>query len=58
MIKRKFGGEVRSKTDAAMENEVYCKVIAHNLCVRIQEEHELGIAAEFKAAGESRIQPA
>ena len=40
-----------------MENEVYCKLIAHNLCVLIQEEHELGIAAEFKTT-ESRVQPA
>lgn len=47
MIKRKFGGEVRSKTDVAMVNEVLCKVLAHNLCVVIQEQHELGIEAEF-----------
>lgn len=47
-IKRKFGGEVRSKTDAAMKNEVYCKLIAHNLCVLVQEEHELGIAPLFR----------
>lgn len=50
MIKRKFGGEVRSKTDAAMVNEVYCKLIAHNLCVLAQEEQELGIAADFRPA--------
>jgi len=50
MIKRKFGGEVRSRTDAAMVNEVYCKLIAHNLCVLNQEQHELGIAAEFRPA--------
>lgn len=47
MIKRKFGGEVRSRTDAAMVNEVYCKLIAHNLCVLIQEQHELGIDPIF-----------
>jgi hypothetical protein len=47
MIKRKFGGEVRSRTDAAMVNEVYAKVIAHNLCVLVQEEQELGIAPLF-----------
>jgi transposase len=49
-IKRKFGGEVRSKTDAAMVNEVYCKLIAHNLCVLIQEQHELGIETAFRPA--------
>ena len=47
MIKRKFGGEVRSKTDAAMVNETLCKLLAHNLCVLIQEEHELGIESVF-----------
>jgi transposase len=43
MIKRKFGGYVRSKTETAMKNEVLCKVICHNICVLIQESHELGI---------------
>ena len=53
MVKRKFGGEVRSKTDAAMVNEVLCKLLAHNLCVLIQEEHELGIESVFgKASAE------
>ena len=33
MIKRKFGDSVRSQTDAAMVNEVLCKVLCHNLCV-------------------------
>ena len=47
MIKRKFGGEVRSKTDAAMVNEVLCKLVAHNLCVLVQEQHELGIESVF-----------
>jgi hypothetical protein len=30
-IKRKFGDSVMSKTDAAMANEVLCKVLCHNL---------------------------
>jgi transposase len=47
MIKRKFGGEVRSKTDTAMKNEVLCKLVAHNLCVLIQEQHTLGIEPLF-----------
>jgi len=29
MIKSKFGGYVRSKTQTAMANEVYCKVLCH-----------------------------
>lgn len=47
MVKRKYGDAVRSKTDAAMVNEVLCKFLCHNLCVLIQEQHELGIEAVF-----------
>ena len=47
MVKRKFGDAVRSKTDTAMVNESLCKLLAHNLCVLIQEEHELGIDPVF-----------
>lgn len=50
MVKRKFGDSIRSKTDAAMTNEVLCKFIAHNLCVLNHEECELGIQAEFRPA--------
>ena len=31
----------------AMVNEVLCKIICHNICVLIQETHELGIEVEF-----------
>jgi transposase len=47
MVKRKFGDYVRAKTETAMVNEVLCKFLAHNLCVNIQEQCELGIASEF-----------
>lgn len=47
MIKAKFGGNVRSKTDTAMVNECYIKIICHNICVLIQETHELGIDINF-----------
>jgi transposase len=43
MIKAKFRDHVRSKTPVAMVNEVLCKLICHNICVLIQETHELGI---------------
>jgi transposase len=46
-IKRVFGDSVRSKTDAAMKNEVLCKILAHNLCCLIHEQEELGIAPIF-----------
>jgi transposase len=46
-IKAKFRDHVRSRTPVAMVNEVLCKIICHNICVLIQESHELGIEVEF-----------
>ena len=46
-IKRKFGDNVRSKTEPAMVNEVLCKILSHNICVLIQEQCELGIEPIF-----------
>ena len=43
----KVGGSVRSKTWTAQVNEVLCKIICHNICVVIQEMHELGINPDF-----------
>ena len=47
MVKSKFGASVRSKTWTAQINEVLCKIICHNICVVIQEMHELGINPNF-----------
>ncbi|MFL5242647.1 MAG: transposase [Gemmataceae bacterium] len=47
MVKAKFRDSVRSKTDVAMKNEVYCKFLCHNLCVLIQSQCELGIEPVF-----------
>jgi hypothetical protein len=49
MIKGKFRDHVRSKTPVVMVNEVLCKIICHNICVLIQESHELGIGVEFQS---------
>ena len=46
-IKRKFGDAVRSRTDAAMVNEVLCKILCHNLTCLIREQELLGIAPLF-----------
>lgn len=46
-IKRKFGERVRSKMRSAQENEVLCKILAHNICVLIQSIHELNLDATF-----------
>ena len=36
-----------SKTDAAMVNEVLCKLLCHNLTCLIQEQETLGIVPIF-----------
>lgn len=36
MIKAKFGSSIRSKVYQSQENEVLCKVIAHNICCVIR----------------------
>src|SRR5438094_6133526 len=56
-IKRKFGDAVRSRTDAAMVNEVLCKILAHNLCCLILAQCELGIEAEFWTGKPNTLPP-
>ena len=51
-VKAKFGDAVRSKTRPAMGNEVLCKLLAHNICVLIQEQEELGISPLFFTSDE------
>lgn len=43
MVKSKFGDSLRSKSDAAMKNEVLAKVLCHNICCLIHAMYELGI---------------
>lgn len=47
MVKRKFGGSVRSKDEVAQANEILCKFICLNICVLISSIYELGIVPEF-----------
>jgi transposase len=47
MVKRKFGDTLRGKTETAQDNEVLCKVLAHNLCCLVHAFHELGIDADL-----------
>lgn len=47
MVKAKFRDHVRSRTDVAMKNEVYCKFLCHNICCLIMAQAELGIEAVF-----------
>jgi transposase len=46
-IKRLFGGSLRSKTETAMQNEVLCKVLCHNLVVLIHEMYKQDIEPVF-----------
>jgi transposase len=39
MVKAKFGDKLKSKNWIAQQNELLCKLIAHNICVLIQEMH-------------------
>ena len=49
MIKSKFGDYLRSKTETACINEIYLKLICHNICCLIQEVFERGIQVNFKS---------
>ena len=47
MIKRKFGGSLRSRLFTAQVNEVLCKVLCHNLAVLVHSMFEFGVTPEF-----------
>ncbi len=47
MIKGKFGDALRSKSETGQVNEILLEVLCHNICVLIQEMHELGIKVEL-----------
>ena len=49
MMKAKFGGYVRSRSQVAMKNEAYGKIVCHNLCCLLMSQIELGIEPEFWA---------
>ncbi len=47
MLKTNTGDNVRSKNYTAMANEVYLKIICHNIWCTIVSMYELGIVADF-----------
>jgi transposase len=49
-IKTKFGDSVRSKTDAAMRNEVLAKILCHNICCLIAAMEEFGVPVDFSSS--------
>ena len=52
MVKTKFGDSVNAKSDTGQVNEVLLKFLCHNICVLIQEMHELGITSAFGAGAQ------
>lgn len=47
MIKGKFGDFVRCKTEKSQDNEILCKILAHNIVCLIHEIFELKIEVDF-----------
>ena len=37
MIKRKFGNTIKCKKETSQDNEILARVLAHNICVLVQE---------------------
>lgn len=58
MIKRVLGGAVRSKLPVAQENEVYAKVLVHNLRCVVEATFFLGLEPVFKAIAPKVAMPA
>ena len=55
MVKGKFGDSVRAKSETGQVNEILLKFLCHNICVLIQEMHELGITSSFRLETETKI---
>jgi len=47
MIKRKFGDFVRCNSEKSQDNEILCKILAHNIVCLIHEIFELNLEVDF-----------
>lgn len=47
MIKRRFGNNVKCKKETSQDNEILAKVLAHNICVLVQEIFLNKISIDF-----------
>ncbi|MFH0889946.1 MAG: transposase [Candidatus Aenigmatarchaeota archaeon] len=54
MLKKKFGDSLKSRNKTAQVNELLCKVLAHNLCVLLEESQESGINPDLGNNKEGR----
>ncbi len=48
MLKRKFGNNLRTKTETSRDNEILCKGLCHNIAVLIHAVFELNLNIEFE----------
>ena len=55
MIKRKFGTHLYSKSETGQINELLCLVLAHNICVLIQELFESNTILNFEDCEKFRV---
>jgi transposase len=56
MIKRKFGTNVKCKKEISQDNEILSKVLAHNICVLVQELFLNKIDINFMKCKENYIE--
>lgn len=47
MLKRKFQNKLMLKNEVGQTNEALAKILCHNICVLIQEMHEIGLRLNF-----------
>jgi transposase len=55
MIKRRFGNNVKCKKETSQDNEILAKVLAHNICVLVQEIFLNNIDVNFDFQAKSYV---
>ena len=55
MVKGKFGDAALTKSDEGQVNEILLKFLCHNICVLMQEMHELGITLDLEPKATLRV---
>lgn len=55
MIKRRFGNNVKCKKETSQDNEILAKVLAHNICVLIQEIFLNKIEIDFNSQAKQYV---
>ncbi|OIO27225.1 hypothetical protein AUJ14_00105 [Candidatus Micrarchaeota archaeon CG1_02_55_22] len=49
-LKRKFNGNLKSKSELGKVNEALAKILCYNICVLIHEAKKNGLELDFKSA--------